>query len=125
MDERLVEEVWRRAGSACEYCRIPQQFYPAPFEVDHIIARQHRGTSASGNLALACLHCNGHKGLDIAGRDPKTNRLTALFNPRRHKWDRRFRWQGVYLVGRTPIGRTTVAVLNMNGAYMLALRQSL
>ncbi len=125
MDELVVREVWRRAGNTCEYCRIPQEYYPAPFQVDHIIARQHGGVSASRNLALACLHCNGHKGPNIAGMDPRQKRLTALFNPRRHKWERHFRWRGAYLVGRTALGRTTVAVLNMNGAYLLGLRQEL
>jgi hypothetical protein len=41
MDEELIELIWDRAGSACEYCLMPQIFYPAPFEIDHIIARQH------------------------------------------------------------------------------------
>jgi len=125
MDERLIREVWRRASSACEYCRMPQRFYPAPFQVDHIIARQHGGKSVLGNLALACLHCNGHKGPNIAGIDPRTIRMTGLFNPRRHKWRRHFRWQAAHLLGRTPVGRATVIVLNMNGAYLFALRREL
>jgi|SRR5687767_8334339 hypothetical protein len=125
MDEWLVREVWRRAGDACEYCRIPQRLYPAQFEIDHITARKHGGRSVFGNLALACLHCNGHKGPNIAGIDPKTHRLSALFNPRRHKWARHFRWTGAHLVGRTSIGRTTIEVLNINGEYLLALRQAL
>jgi hypothetical protein len=125
VDESLVREVWRRARNACEYCRIPQEFYPAPVQIDHIVARQHGGLTASRNLALACLHCNGHKGPNIAGIDSKSRRLTRLFNPRRHKWKRHFRWQGAVLVGRSAVGRTTVAVLNMNGPYLLGLRQEL
>jgi hypothetical protein len=125
MDERLVREVWRRAGGACEYCRMPSDLYPAPFAVDHIIARQHGGATAAGNLALACLHCNAHKGPNIAGLDPRARRLTPLFNPRRHAWARHFRWQGADIVGRTAVGRTTVAVLNMNGPYLRGLRESL
>jgi len=70
MTETLAREVWRRAGNACEYCRMPQAFYPAPFQIDHIIARQHGGVTGIGNLALACLHCNAHKGPNIAGLDP-------------------------------------------------------
>jgi hypothetical protein len=78
MDETLAEPVWDRAGSACEYCLIPQAFYPAPFEIDHIIARQHQGLTRAGNLALSCIHCNSHKGPNIAGRDPVTRKLTPL-----------------------------------------------
>jgi len=48
-----------------------------------------------------------------------------LFNPRRHKWVRHFRWQGGYLLGRTPIGRVTIAVLNMNAPFRVALREGL
>ncbi|HTU19815.1 MAG TPA: HNH endonuclease signature motif containing protein [Gemmataceae bacterium] len=122
MDEALAREVWERAGSACEYCRIPQEFYPASFEIDHIIARQHGGLTRPNNLALSCLHCNSHKGPNIAGLDPRTNKLTRLFHPRRHKWARHFRWSGAELVGRTAIGRTTIAVLAINDTYLRGLR---
>jgi hypothetical protein len=58
MDESLVLEVWQRAGDVCEYCHIPQAFFPAPFQIDHIIAQQHGGPTALNNLALSCLHWN-------------------------------------------------------------------
>lgn len=125
MEESLILEVWRRASDKCEYCRIAQQFYPAPFQIDHVIARQHGGKTVLPNLALSCLHCNSHKGPNIAGLDPLRRRLTALFNPRRHKWGRHFRFSGVLLMGRTAIGRTTIAVLNMNGTFLMHLRQEL
>jgi hypothetical protein len=125
MDESLIELVWDRAGGACEYCLMPQQFYPVPFQVDHVIARQHGGPTAPGNLALSCLHCNAHKGPNIASRDRITRQLTPLFNPRRHRWPRHFRWDGPILVGRTPIGRVTVAVLNMNDEFLVRLREEL
>jgi hypothetical protein len=51
--------------------------------------------------------------------------ITPLFNPRRHKWQRHFRWDGPYLRGRSPIGRVTVAVLNMNGSFLVRLREQL
>ena len=71
------------------------------FVIDHIIARQHGGQSERSNLALACLNCNAHKGPNISGLDPKTGRLTRLFHPRRHKWNRHFRWLGPLLIGRS------------------------
>jgi hypothetical protein len=126
MDKLLAERVRRRANYTCEYCRMPQEFYPTvPFPIDHVIAQQHGGPTALGNLALSCLHDNGHKGPNIAGLDPRTKWLTPLFNPRRHKWDRHFRWDGPYLVGRTAIGRTTVAVLAMNEPAVVEVRAAL
>jgi len=104
---------------------MPQDYDDSPFEIDHIIARKHSGPSVAGNLALSCLHCNSFKGSDIAGRDPRTRKLTPLFNPRRNKWQRHFRWQGAYLVGRTPIGRLTVTVLNINDPFRVELREGL
>src|SRR5215472_14162215 len=115
MDQLLAERVRRRANHVCEYCRMPEAYYPTvPFPIDHIIAQQHGGPTSFGNLALSCLHDNSHKGPNIAGIDPRSGKLTKLFNPRRHKWERHFRWQGPYLIGRTAVGRVTVAVLAMN-----------
>jgi hypothetical protein len=125
VDASLIRLVWRRAGDRCEYCQVPQVGDYDPFEVDHIIARKHFGPTAAGNLALACLHCNAYKGANIAGRDPKTRKLTPLFNPRRHKWERHFRWRGGTLLGRTAIGRVTIAVLNMNDPFRVELREQL
>lgn len=57
MDESLAQEVRQRAGDACEYCRMPQAYYPTvPFPIDHVIARQHGGPTVPANLALSCLH---------------------------------------------------------------------
>lgn len=126
MDESLAEEVRRRANYTCEYCRMPQVYYPTiPFPIDHIIARQHGGTTTFYNLALSCLHCNSHKGPNIAGIDPKSKKLTKLFNPRRHKWARHFRWHGPYLAGRTAVGRVTIAVLAMNDPEAVQVREAL
>jgi hypothetical protein len=126
MDERLAQEVRRRAGDVCEYCRVAQASYPTvPFPIDHIIARQHDGPTVASNLALSCLHCNSHKGPNIAGIDPRTKKLTKLFNPRRHKWGRHFRWDGPLVVGRTAIGRVTVAVLALNAPEAVEVREAL
>jgi len=125
MDESLIRLVWQRAESHCEYCRMPQSYFPIPFQIDHIIARKHKGPTTPGNLALSCFHCNSHKGPNLAGIDPVTRHLTPLFHPRRHKWSRHFLWRGGYLMGKTAIGRTTIDVLEMNGAFLLELRLEL
>ena len=71
MDETLAERVRQRAKFACEYCRMPRDFYPTvAFPIDHVIAKQHGGPTVFGNLALSCLHDNSHKGPNVAGFDP-------------------------------------------------------
>jgi hypothetical protein len=41
MNAALIELVCSRAGNACEYCLMPQIFYPVTFPIDHVIAIQH------------------------------------------------------------------------------------
>lgn len=125
MEESLAVAVWHRAEAVCEYCLIPQAFYPGVFEIDHIVAKQHGGRTVLSNLALSCLHCNGHKGPNIAGLDPRPKRLTKLFNPRRQEWQTHFQWNGAHLSGKTAVGRVTVAVLAMNDPYLVGLRSEL
>jgi hypothetical protein len=76
-------------------------------------------------LALACLHCNLHKGPNIAGLDPATGQLTPLFHPRTEQWLDHFEWRGPVLVGRTAIGRTTIATLALNMPEFVATRAAL
>ncbi len=83
------------------------------------------GRTRPSNLCLACFADNHHKGPCIAGRDKLTKKLVPLFNPRRHKWHRHFRWDGPVLVGLTAIGRVTVAVLEINLDRRVAFRQGL
>lgn len=126
MDAALREVVRLRAADCCEYCRLHQDQEPFfTFQIEHIIAKQHGGPDTAGNLAWACHHCNLHKGPNLSGIDPETGKMVRLFHPRKHKWDRHFRWDGAILVGRTPIGRATVAVLGINLPNRLALREAL
>ena len=89
--ERLVRQ---RAGGRCEYCRLPTTATQVPFEIDHIIARKHRGPTTAGNLAESCYYCNVYKGPNLTGRDPTTGKVTKLYHPRRHKWSYHFRFDG-------------------------------
>jgi len=125
MEGSLTRLVWRRAKDRCEYCQVPQAADDASFEIDHIIARKHGGESVASNLCLSCFYCNVFKGSDISSLEPNTRKLTPLFNPRRHKWATHFRWQGAYLIGRTPIGRVTVALLHINDDYRVELREGM
>jgi hypothetical protein len=125
MDAGLIRLVWHRAQQCCEYCWMPQDFDEITFEIDHIIPRKHGGHTVAGNLALSCFWCNSFKGSDLAGLDPRTRKLTPLFNPRRHKWTRHFRWDGPFLHGYTAIGRVTITVLHINDLFRVELRESL
>ena len=125
MNARLAEQIWRRAGGGCEHCGIPFPDYRLPFQIDRIVARQHGGSTDLENLALSCLHCNRHKGPNIAGRDPVTGELQRLFRPRKDSWGQHFRLDGAVLIGLTAIGRATVQVLAMNQSGFLAVRQAL
>lgn len=125
MTDDLARRVRRRARYRCEYCRLPQSAVPNRHQVDHIIAEQHEGDDDPTNLALACMHCNRHKGPNIAGRDPVTRELTRLFDPRRDRWRQHFAWQGAILVGLSAIGRTTVQVLAINDDVLVKVRTAL
>src|SRR5438105_9248666 len=106
--------VQRRAENRCEYCGLSQNVARlVSFHVEHIIARQHGGDDELSNLALACYHCNLHKGPNLTGIDPETLKLVPLFNPRKHGWNEHFHRSGSSIVGRTDIGRATVEVLAM------------
>lgn len=126
MDEARRELVRERADNRCEYCRLHQDDDPLfTFHIEHITAKQHGGEENAGNLALSCHECNLRKGPNLTGIDLKTGNITRLFHPQRHKWSRHFRWDGPILVGRTAIGRTTIAVLGMNLSHRVTLRQAL
>ena len=125
MNASLDRIVRQRAQGRCEYGRLPERLHPAPFQIDHVVARQHSGRTEAGNLALACIHCNRYKGPNIAGVDPLTGQIVPLFHPRRDEWTAHFAWSGSRLTGLTPAGRATIQVLNLNAASMLDLREAL
>ena len=103
-----------RSGYRCEYCHMPEHSDVRPFQRDHVRAQKHSGTDDIRNLAWSCLPCNSFKGPNVAVYDPETDRLCALFDPRRDSWSEHFEWDGAVLVGLTAIGRTTIDVLRIN-----------
>ncbi len=126
MQNELRSLVRRRAGDVCEYCRLPQAASPiVRFHIEHIVARQHGGATAPGNLALACNKCNFNKGPNIAALDPEDGQLVPLFHPRRARWDDHFSWKGTEIVGLTPVGRATVELLAMNDWERIEVRENL
>lgn len=123
MDAALRQLVRTRAALRCEYCHLEQKHAPfALFHIDHVIPRQHGGSEDPTNLALACHHCNLHKGPNLTGIDPESGQITPLFNPRKEAWDKHFALRGTLIVGLTAVGRTTVQVLAMNTPDRMQLR---
>ena len=125
MDDETTLFVRTRAKERCEYCRLPQRYYTELFQIEHIVARSHGGGDEPRNLALACRHCNLHKGTNLSGIDPESSDLTRLFNPRTDAWEEHFTIQRGAVGGLTAIGRTTVHVLNMNTERRIELRLAL
>ncbi len=95
------------------------------FQLDHVIAKKHGGTDSIENLAVSCFYCNSFKGPNIAGIDSETGKIVRLFHPRKDTWAEHFCWQGAFLRGLTPIGRATIAVLEINDELAIELRNSL
>ena len=94
-------------------------------QIDHIIARQHGGSEDASNLALCCVHCNLHKGPNVAGIDSITQEVVRLYHPRRDKWREHFAWRGAVLIGLTSVGRATIQVLAVNDPNTIAVREAL
>ncbi len=125
MDSAVRELVSRRAGDRCEYCHLPQEFSELRFHIEHITPRQHGGTEALANLALACPECNLAKGPNLAGLLPGGRKIVRLFHPRDDTWSQHFRCNGARIAGKTPVGRATVVLLRMNDPARLRVRSLL
>jgi hypothetical protein len=126
MASALRRKVRERADNRCEYCRISQDDVPHfPFHVEHIIARKHGGKSRLDNLCWSCHLCNWFKSSNLSGIDPVTGKVVRLFHPRRQEWSDHFDWSGPRLVGLTPSGRATIAVLRINLRHRMRTRRYL
>src|SRR5260370_23249389 len=122
---RLARLVGERARYLCEYCRLRQDLCAEPFEIDHIIPRTDAGPTILSNLWLACSVCNNAKADRTRAADPISGRLERPFNPRIDDWSQHFRWSQDFgtIIGRTAVGRASVAALNMNHPRVGRLRR--
>jgi hypothetical protein len=126
MTSSLREFLFQRAENRCEYCRTPVAAgFTWGAHIEHIKPRQHGGDDVAGNLAVSCPSCNLVKGPNIAAIDPKTRRMVRLFNPRRDIWIEHFKVVKGVIVGVTPIGRATAALLALNRPLLIRRRQRL
>jgi hypothetical protein len=120
----LASLVSLRADKRCEYCHAPQILIGQAFHFDHIKPCSIGGKTIAENLCFACPHCNAFKSDHIEGSDPKTGRLIRFFNLRIDDWERHFHWSNncEQLLGRTAIGRATIANLKMNDKLLQEAR---
>lgn len=127
-DQRVTQQIRQlvgdRAKGCCEYCLSQTQFSPQSFSVEHIHPRSLGGKTELDNLALACAGCNGHKYNKTQALDPTTNTMADLYHPRKHNWAEHFAWNEEYtiILGLTPVGRATVAALQLNRSALQNLR---
>ena len=126
MDEEIRQTVRQRANDRCEYCRIRQEhFLLWLHQLEHIVPRKHHGSDDLDNLALACVRCNLGKSSNLSGIDSETGHVVELFNPRTQSWQEHFEFVDAIVVGKTPCGRATADVLNMNEVSRIRLRTHL
>jgi hypothetical protein len=113
---RFYPKATRRAGHRCEYCRAPESFFPHRLTLDHVVPEARGGRTSLANLALCCYACQQQKMAFQWGLDPTAQMTVPLFNPRRQRWSRHFRWSGdgPHLEGLTRVGRATIQRLALN-----------
>jgi hypothetical protein len=111
----------------CEYCRSPSDCSNSSFSVEHIEPRARGGSNDDNNLAWACMGCNDRKYTAIDAVDPVSGEIAKLFHPRQQRWDDHFSWTADFtlIVGRSAVGRATVAKLKLNRAELVKLRRIL
>lgn len=124
--EETRARVCVQAQNQCGYCLSRQEYVPWRLEIEHIIPSSKGGDDQEENLWLACRSCNSYKRDQIAAIDPLTGNSVALFNPRKQRWHRHFRWSddGTLILGITECGRATVVGLNLNNLIAVTVRRN-
>jgi len=125
VSESLRRFVTARAEARCEYCLLPQAAALHTHEPDHIIPRQHGGSTDAGNLALACFRCNRYKGPNPGSLDPLTGERVRFYNPREQRWTEHFRLEDGVIEPLTPQGRVTAIILRLNDDARVTERRAL
>ena len=123
MDAATRNSVRQRADCRCEYCHLPESATPfIPFHAEHIVAKQHQVDDSLDNLALSCDRCKAYKGPNLSSIDPVSGSIVDLFHPRRDTWTEHFEIRHGMVLGKTPKGRATAKLLNMNAPRRVQLR---
>jgi len=114
--------VRQRALDNCEHCGLAQSsFTLVAFHVEHVVAKQQRGSDELDNLCLSCHWYNLFKGPNLS--TIVDSELNRLFNPRAETWSHHFSIEDGRINGLTSIGTATVRLLNMNDPDRVELRR--
>jgi len=94
------------------------------FHLEHITPRKKGGDNSDHDLAFSCWNCNKKKVDDTDGRDPQSDEMVALFNPRTENWDTHFECDQATkeILGKTACGRATIERLQMNNPAQIEAR---
>lgn len=113
--------IYERAKGCYEYCQACEYNTGQPMHIEHIDLN---GGNKSDNLCLSCSSCNLSKAVATTGRDPETQEIITLFNPRKQIWTDHFEWieGGLLLRGKTAFGRATIERLKMNQKRLVRAR---
>jgi len=121
----LRRRIRKQAQLCCEYCHASEELTIGYFHIDHIVPVAKGGTNKPDNLAFACPFCNENKLDKTHAIDPFSGKTVRLFHPRKDNWNTHFIWSAdrLEITSLTPIGRATVAELEMNDAKRVYLRR--
>ncbi len=99
---------------------------PYKLEIEHLYPQSLGGQTIEENLWLACRECNAHKAARIKSKDPLTEKIVKLFNPRTQIWHEHFEFSKNFtqVIGKTACGRATVECLQMNNIYQITARSA-
>ena len=107
------------------YCLVHEVDVYHGCEVDHIRSVKHGGLMVEENLALACFHCNRHKGTDLGSVSARTGTLVRFYNPRTDRWKEHFYRSENRIETLTDIGEVTARLLEFNHPERVAFRKFL
>src|SRR5437764_6398910 len=88
----LRDRIAATAGYRYGDCLTAEAIVGTPMEIDHLIPETLGGLTEETNLWLAGSLSNDCKSNRIAARDPESNEIVRLFDPRRQVWNDHFRW---------------------------------
>ncbi|MCG8353690.1 MAG: HNH endonuclease [Chloroflexales bacterium] len=93
--------------------------------IEHIVPLATGGLTERANLWRSCRECNERKGVQLQAPDPESGEVVNLYHPRMQRWQDHFRWSDdrLLVIGVTPIGRATVAALDLNRPHQIVARQ--
>lgn len=117
------EAVFDRDGGRCRYCHLSQVGQGSTFHINHVRPRTRGGATVEDNLVVQCPWCSLHKSDKVTAADPTTGDWSPLLHPLRHPWSDHFAISDTGACrGRSPLGRATVAALQMNHPIPLLAR---